>query len=479
MSALCANTPALPEPQEILQQQRPESWPDWMDVEMDSSILADETLQNRFTTSLAKAPSLMLEVSEDALFGDGGLYVQSHVEKRNEFPVKATYFHPEKEGFSMRCGIRVQGSGSVTQSPKRNFRLRFSKKYGEGSLSYALFSERVESFENLLIRNPTHDSWTVKWSQWRKNPRYVNDRWALETARLLGNLSPRQQWVHVYLNDLYWGIYALSERPDEHFAASHLRMRTQDLDIFNAAEIRHGSEEQRLKSERFLTQEFTNTPEAFEKLEEFLDLNAFMDHLICQIYQGKSDWPKRNYFLVGQRSSSSRFTFGAWDSEVGFYEKPRGLGQEKQSALYYAPLTSSGFMSDQSGPGFWYQHLRSSEEFRLMLSPKSWLFQRFFSLRPIALKQHFREEGIWPELEPPTFQTRQGHQGGRKFYLKNPNPRGIIVFTQDGSDPREQWTGKPRGKAFREAIEAPSGKIIKARILSRKKWSPLMFYQQP
>jgi len=291
-----------PSLEDILKQERPASWPEWVDVEMDALILTDETLKQKFKDCFSQAPSLMLDLSDEALFGEGGIYPKEADPQKEptEALVKATYWHPQKKGFSITCGIRLQGSGSLTQSPKRNFRIRFAKKFGQGSLRYPLFgNDEAEEFENLLIRNPTHDSWTVQWHGWRTNPRYVNDRWALETARSLGHLAPRQEWVHLFINRIYWGLYALSERPDEHFAALHRAGKSEGFDVFNAAELREGSEKRRKEAEDFLTKEFENTPEAFEKLNQYLDLSALMDHLICQIYQGKSDWPYKNYSLIG------------------------------------------------------------------------------------------------------------------------------------------------------------------------------------
>jgi hypothetical protein len=534
---------APPTPEEILKQERPESWPEWVDVEMDAAILTDETLKQSFKECFSKAPSLMLELSDDALFGEDGIYPKEADPKKEptEAMVKATYWHPKKKGFSIVCGIRLQGSGSLTQSSKRNFRLRFAKTFGPGSLRYPLFkNDEAEEFENLLIRNPTHDSWTVKWYGWRKSPRYVNDRWALETARSLGHLAPRQEWVHLFINRIYWGVYALSERPDEHFAALHRKGKAEDFDVFNADELREGSEDLRKEAEQFLTKEFENTPEAFKKLNHYLDLSALIDHLICQIYQGKSDWPRKNYFLVGAKSGPPRFHFGPWDSEIGFYEEPIHAGANSQNALRHAPLSDPMFLSDPRGPSFWYRHLKSSEDFRLMFadryhqltksggalsvlealnryrkllnevtplllaeslrwgdarrkvpylahgpeweqhnSAESWLFTQFFPMRSEALKQHLREEGIWPDLEPPASFTRRGKKLETKFYLKNSNQRGIIVFTTDGSDPRTPWTGKPRGNAFREPMFLKKGTTVKARILSHQKWSPLMIYQVP
>ena len=174
MTFALAETPP-PIPEEILKQQRPESWPKWVDVVMDTSILSDDDLKQKFRECFTKAPSLMLDLSDEDLFTEEGIYPQD-VDREKKSPevfVKATYWHPQKKGFSINCGIRLQGSGSIRQSPKRNFRLRFSKKFGQGSLKYPLFKETLEQFENLLIRSPTHDSWTVQWYGWRTNPRYA------------------------------------------------------------------------------------------------------------------------------------------------------------------------------------------------------------------------------------------------------------------------------------------------------------------
>ena len=119
-----------------------------------------------------------------------------------------------------------------------------------------------------------------------------------------------------------------------------------------------------------MIQEFEDTPESFEKLNQHLNLPALIDHVICQIYQGKSDWPRKNYFLMGNRANFSHFQFGSWDSEIGFYEKKQGYGKEAKNALYHAPLSSIKFLSDQRGPGFWFNHLRKSEEFRIIFADR-------------------------------------------------------------------------------------------------------------
>ena len=380
----------------------------------------------------------------------------------------------------------------------------------------------------------------MKWSGWRVAPRYVNDRWASETARSLGHLAPRQEWTHLFINRIYWGLYALSERPDEHFAALHLKKEGDDLDVFNGHDLRHGTEKLRTQSEQFLQKDFSNTPQAFKELKKIVDLPALIDHLICQIYQGKTDWPRRNYFLVAAHTAEPRLRFGAWDSEIGFHHKGIGLSSAKENSLRHFPLGTPEFMIDKHGPGFWFKHLSKSAEFRLQLAdrlhaltspsgalfgqnaairyrhlleevtpllyaesarwgnatrktpytpygeewdsltaPDSWLFLTFFPNRPRALKQHFQEQKIWPHIEPAYCSFKKSPDRSEKLWISNPNPQGIVVYTLDGSDPRKPWEGTPQGKAFREPLNPKRGTLVKARILSHQKWSPLTVFEVP
>ena len=530
-----------PTPEKILSQERPSAWPDWLDVEMDSSVLQNDEHRNQFAAAFNQAPSLMIEAEVDDLFGPDGLYLLKDTrEDSPEIPATLTYHHPIRKGFTIRCGLQTQGRGSRSQSPKRNFRLKFTKKHGPASLNYPLYNpDQSETFENLLIRNPTHDSWTIGHPSWRVAPRYINDRWANETARELGHPAPRQQWVHLFLNQIYWGLYALSERPDEHFAALYFKKGKDSFDVFNAADLRHGTANLRGQAEDFLLNHFQNTPEIFEQLNQHLNLPAFLDHFICQIYQGKTDWPSSNYTLIGHRNNAPRFYFLPWDSETGFYHKPLGIAS-KQNALTYNPLGTYRITSDHHGPGFWYHHLATSEEFRLQLAdrlhaltspggvlspeiaalryqnllkeitpllfpescrwgdacrekpympygeewdgitnPQSWLFTTFFLQRPDSLKQYFREHDIWPHLDPPICFLRQKPDQAPRLWIRHTNPKGVMTYTTDGSDPRTPWTGKPsdKAKAFREPLILPPGTVVKTRVLSYQKWSALTTFR--
>ncbi len=65
---------------------------------------------------------------------------------------------------------------------------------------------------------------------------YVRDQYGRTIQRETGNLSTSFRYVQLFINGLYWGLYDLSERPDEAFVADHLGVDVKDIDL-----IRGGS----------------------------------------------------------------------------------------------------------------------------------------------------------------------------------------------------------------------------------------------
>ncbi|MEN8693443.1 MAG: hypothetical protein ABF334_01435, partial [Akkermansiaceae bacterium] len=141
-----ATASPLPTPEEILAQERPTGWPEWVDVSMDRTVFKKEEHRFFFAESFKKAPSVFIETSTENLFGPEGLYLRKDTrEESPEVPATVTYHHPTQKGFTIRCAVLPQGSGSRTQSEKRNFRLKFAQRFGASSLKFPLFSpEKTE-----------------------------------------------------------------------------------------------------------------------------------------------------------------------------------------------------------------------------------------------------------------------------------------------------------------------------------------------
>jgi len=415
-----------------------------------------------------KVPTLSIIANPSLLFGEEGIYLDpSKTGRDSELNASLEWISPIDEKTSqVDCGLRIQGSGSRTQSLKKNFRLRFGKEFGPSEYHESLFNEPgPEEFENLILRNPTHDSWTVANHSWRNNARYINDAWAAQTQQLMGHLTPRQRWVHLFLNGQYWGIYALTEKPDEHFVASHLKKKSEDIIVFNGDELQNGKRDRLDETKTWITGSLTNSPVSFQELERRFDVDAFIDYFISNIYAANVDWPDRNFYLIGEESNEPRLRFISWDAEMGFFEKWDGLENfNRENALGFQQLHESKMLFDPFGPGFWYRSLKQHAEFRIRFSdrlyhhlslggllsptqaslryrrllnevepllllesarwgdainqespfrvhnekwqkltaPDSWLFTQFFQNRSKDLIEDFQKDGMFPEILPPT-----------------------------------------------------------------------------
>jgi hypothetical protein len=103
-----------------------------------------------------------------------------------------------------------------------------------------------------------------------------------------------------------------------------------------------------------------------------------------------------------------------------------------------------------------------------------------------ALIRVLRAESLYPDLDPPAFHINGVPQHGGQIplgavlTLTNPNGRGIIYYTLDGSDPRIPGTTSQRTAVKTFGSLPYSGPIplaqsihIKARILDQSQWSAL------
>ncbi len=324
--------------------------------------------------SFSAAPIVSIVASHDDVFGEEGIYTNP-LKEGEEWKKHCSFewIPPKKKSAQVNCGIKIQGAAGRTRSEKKSFRLMFQKKFGAPKFKAKIFPEsKVKQFDSLILRNPTHDSWTIQNPQWRKNARYVNDRWTAETHRLMGHLAPHHRWVHLFLNGSYWGVYDVCERPDEHFASAHLGGEDEGYDVFNADGLRSGSQEARNQLEEFIKKGGLDDPETFRTLQEHLDLNAFIDLVLLNSYSSNTDWLTRNYWLIGKQGSAPKFRFVSWDAEPIFWEKWASFeNRRRQTGLNYNPLANQKILTDHHGIGFLMRHLNKSTRFKELFNKRA------------------------------------------------------------------------------------------------------------
>ena len=503
------------------------------DYEMDPEIVNHPAYRGTLEAALKSIPSLSIVMDNDDLFGAGrGIYsnpMQSGAEWERGASVE---FLPTdgSKGFQAGCGVRIQGGWNrrPEESPKHAFRLVFRKKYGQGKLKHQMFERGgPDAFNELILRSGCNNTWLHWHPTEREHGDYIRDQWMRESQADLGHPAVRGVFVHLYLNGLYWGLYNLTERPNENFAADHFGGKARDYDARNGENILSG-DDLAWKQMLALANAGLKSDEALRAIAGSLDLSSFIDYMLLNLYAANGDWDRHsNWYAARRRNPPGPFHFFVWDGE-------RTIERLEDNTI--------PFDDDQSPPRL-FQKLRENPEFRLQfaervqkhlfdggaLSPvtaaaryQKWadqldsaiiaesarwgdyrrdahpykvgpyklytrddhwrpevqrLLKDYFPHRTDAVLKQFREAGLYPETAAPTGRWTQGK-------LELSATEGTIRFTDDGSDPRlPGGVASPSARVFERALSVRPGQVIKARANrpgdGGAKWSALVEFQTP
>lgn len=297
----------------------PELGPAAADYGMDSRVIDDPRYAPRRDKALRDLPALVLSLDPDALFGaERGIYVHSTDEGAAwERPASVELIRADGvEGFQVDAGLRMAGVASRHHqfTRKHSFSLHFRSRYGAARLDYPLFpGASVTRFDTLRLRAGFNDSFAFV--PWRGQ--YLRDAWGRTTQRDMGWLAPEGRFVHLFLNDLYWGVYELAEEPTAAFAADHLGGRESDYDVVKSAErgeegVEDGSRE---AYERLIGLANLADPVRYRQVADLLDIDAFIDYMLLNIYALNLDW-QPNWRAARNRVTGFGFRYFSWDMEI-------------------------------------------------------------------------------------------------------------------------------------------------------------------
>lgn len=318
------------------------------DYEMDPEIMSDPQSANLVKDALASLPVISLATNKGYLFSQsqdrdtGGIYIYTGPPLTNttnglgfgwERPVSFEYFDSKASvSIQVDCGIQLQGGHGrrPEKSPKHSFRLVFKSIYGPGKLKFPLFGDKaVSEFNTLVLRAGFGNTW-VHWSHnERSMSQYMRDRWTKDTHADMGHLASRGNYVHLFINGLYWGIYNPSERLDKEYAASYLKGNPEDYDVIkDYAELVDGSTDAWNKAIsmanaglsgndaylKFIGRRADGSPDPNN--EAMVDPVSLADYMILNFYGGNWDWDHHNWVAIRNRVKPDKgFQFFCWDGE--------------------------------------------------------------------------------------------------------------------------------------------------------------------
>ncbi|NQV31516.1 MAG: CotH kinase family protein, partial [Phycisphaeraceae bacterium] len=325
------------------------------DYEMDPRVVNNTVPGYSVEEALLDIPTVSISMRLDDFISDAtGIYANS--QSRWERPCSVEYLLPDgTEGFQEDCKIEVHGNASRRpfRMQKHSLRLTFTSDYGVPKLKYSLFPDSdVEEFNQLVLRACFTDSWgLVSWSPSRYRPndsQYLRDVWMKDSLRDMGQPSSHGNFVHLYVDGLYFGLHNLTERVGEDFFASHLGGKPEDWEV---------NEDLASPDARWRTMMSINpsTPSGYAHMQNYLDMENFADYMLLHLYGDAEDWPHHNgYAAANAISGDGRYRFFVWDQEI---------------VLDYHGRAASR-IDNNNGAGELFQKMRTSKEFRLLLADR-------------------------------------------------------------------------------------------------------------
>ena len=327
------------------------------DYEMDPRV-ANNTLPGySVRDALLDIPTVSIAMLPEDFITDNennGIYSNSY--DRWERKCSVEYILPDgTDGFQEDCKIEVHGNASryFQRMHKHSLRLTFTSEYGPAKLKYPLFPESpVDEFNQLILRASFTDSWgLVSWDPGRYRPndsQYIRDVWMKESLRDMGQPSSYGNFVHLYVDGLYFGLHNLTDRLADDFFADHLGGEPEDWEI---------NEDLSSPDARWNTMMNINpvTPDGYSRIQDYLNVENFADYMLLHFYADPEDWPHHNgYAAVNAVSGDGRYRFFVWDQE---------LVLDKHN-LAASRINRTG------GAGTVFQSMRTSDEFRLLFADR-------------------------------------------------------------------------------------------------------------
>ncbi len=268
------------------------------------------------------------------------------------------------------CGLRMQGLSSATPQAYRKFSFRaiFRKEYGASKLEHDIFpndSDAATRHNSLILRAGSSDKWDTELMGpvlGIDDVQYLRDSFVRYTQIAMQGTGAtgRSDWVHIYINGVYWGLYNMIERTDQGWLSENEGGDDSDYQVERDGTQSTADSENTPNWSRLNTQLRDAGPVIdqahYVAAAEALDPRSFAEYIMANQVCQTQDWPGANFSLHTPNDSSIRgWRFTAEGADQSLVAQP---GNE----LAWMTYRRSRFVT--SNPGTFWEHYRANPHFR-------------------------------------------------------------------------------------------------------------------
>lgn len=250
--------------------------------------------------------------------------------------------HPDGSGdWTQPFDIPYGGisDASLASYLKFSLRMYFRGDYGPTKLTWPIFpgDPLLPDYDKVVLRGGHNDGY---------NP-FMKDELTRRLYIDMGRVSARGEMYNLYINGVYRGYYNATERHDDDFLSLRFNtskdwdLLTHPLDVAfdpNNPQISEGDKVSwNALMAAVAAQQSSPSQSNFDAIAALLDIDAFIDYLLVQLYSGNDDWPNNNWGAAHERVPGAKWVFLVWDAEATY-----NSGNINKTGLNFFPFWWGG-----------------------------------------------------------------------------------------------------------------------------------------
>jgi hypothetical protein len=287
---------------------------------LSATYFIHENIENRFSTSVLSISldSIDLFSYDTGIYVPGKRYVPGIVKSGNYFEKGQAW---ERKGWftlfssdgellhKQALGIEIQGNMSRA-FPHKSLEYTSKECYdGQESLNYPFFSALpFSNYKKVITRSifAAHDFSIVR------------DEIMQEIAKNLDVVYQEWQPVTTFINGEYWGFQVMREKLDEHYLHQHYDIDVDSVDIIDVWGIPGpGDLTESNNLNYFVENHDLSLPENYAMIKEMINIPAYIDYYITEIFIANRDWPGNNYTKWREKKADSKWHWFLYDLDDG------------------------------------------------------------------------------------------------------------------------------------------------------------------
>ncbi|MDY6436769.1 MAG: CotH kinase family protein [Bacteroidales bacterium] len=274
-----------------------------------------------------------------------GNYYQKGIEW--ERLINVEFYELDNKGINQQAGIRTHG-GNGRRLPQKSVKIYAREEYGKKRFKHKFFNTIPHNKFKHLVFKPMESSW---------NQAGMQDHVANLIVKDGVNVEPlASRPVVMYINGEYWGLYFIHEKPDERYLEDHLSVNLETLNMMGnwVSLVDYGNGIPFINMMGWLENADLSNQFEYNIVDNFFDLDSFIDYQIFEIYTANKDWPANNMACWQADNGKWRWIFKDGDAcflsmsfdafaNAIYYDKTATPARKKSTLLFRKLLENDGF----------------------------------------------------------------------------------------------------------------------------------------